>query len=138
MFDVNADLIKETNRILRAVVLCEENLFNSTQIDQPFGAGTAGKMSDKNMFLRGSGRVAIDHGIFFGVEAAAVASFVAITGVRKTSCISVVTDRQNLAVIGARDDRADIEAATRRALCKSMGKRHIDRLKAGTRSKFSV
>ncbi len=89
-------------------------------------------MGDEHDFFDEAGRVAVDHGIFFRVKAAAVAGFVAVTAVVKTGGIAVVAHSQDFPKVSAGDDCANLEALASRAMSEGAGQAHVDFREGGS------
>jgi ethanolamine utilization microcompartment shell protein EutL len=122
----DSDGFQQFHRILHAVVFAVENFFDVAQIDEALGAHHARQVSDENIFLNGPWSVAIDDGVFFRVQAAAVARFFTVAAVMKPAGVAVVAYSQDFAKIGARDDRANLKAMTSRSLSQCAREAQID------------
>lgn len=68
-------------------------------------------MRDEHDFFNGSGTIAIDDSIFFGVKAAAISGFISIASIVKTCRISVVAHGQDFAKVRTSDDSAHPESS---------------------------
>ena len=89
----NAGGLKETNCIALSIVLREEDLFYVADVNQSFGTGGAGQVSHKNVLFHVARAVAVDSGVFFGMQTAAVTHLIAVTAIRQTGRVAVVTGK---------------------------------------------
>ena len=107
-------------------------LLDVAQVDQALGAGGAGQVGDKYVLLRLPRGVAVDHRVFFRVQAATVAGFFPVAGVGQARGVAVVADGQYLAVVGGGDDRADGQARAGGAQRDGFGELHVDFIEGWT------
>jgi hypothetical protein len=99
--------------------------FDVAQIDQALGTTGTGQMRDENVFFEETWTIAIDHGVFFGVQAAAVANFVAIALIWQSGRVSVVPDGKYFAKVGAGDHCTDLEPGAGGALRQQKSQAHV-------------
>lgn len=132
MFDFDVDLSEEIEARPIAVVEAVKDMFDVAEVDEAFGALAAREMRHEDKLLDVTRAVAVDHGVFFGVKAAAVAGFVAIAAIRQTASVAVVPDRQDFAEVGARDDRANFESLAGRAASQARSEIEVNLLKGRT------
>jgi len=109
MFDGDTDGFEELNRVLDPIVFSVKYFFYISEIDESFGAGHAREMSDENKLLYEPGRIAVDHRIFFGVQAPAIAGLVAIASVVQPGRVAIVADGENFSEVSRGDDGPDLE-----------------------------
>ena len=112
---LDASQLENIKRIAAPIVFHIGYLFDITQIDEALRTCRTREVRDKHQLIHRPRAVAIDHRVFFRVEAATVARLIAVASIRQAGSIAIIADGENLAVIRRRDHRAHFEATTRRA-----------------------
>ena len=110
MLNQDADGFQNLQRVFDSIVLSVEDRFDVSQVDEPFGALNAGKVSDENIFLDMPRGIAVNDGVFFRMKASTVAGLLAIASVVESGSVAVVSDSENFSKIRARDDGTDSES----------------------------
>ncbi len=126
MNDVDADRLQKIDRLRRTILGAIENSFDAAKIDQALGAGGARQMCNKNVFLHRTRRIAIDHGVFLGVQTPAVAGLGPVTSIWQPSGVAVIANRENFAIVRGRDHRPDVETRAGRTLRERVREVHIN------------
>ena len=133
----NADRFQDIDRVPFSVTVSVHDLFDIAQVDEPLGAGGARQVGDEDQLFRLAWCVAVDHGVFFRMQAAAVAGFFPVTGVRQAGRIAVVSHREDFSVVGGGDHGANAEAGTGRAPGDGLRELHIHLIEGGAIHYFS-
>lgn len=134
LLDRDSHRLKQADRIADAVVMRVVYLLHVTKVDQALGALNARQMRHENDLFDHSWGIAVDDGVLFGMEAAAIARFFAIAAVMQSRGIAVIAHGQDFSKIGACDHGADPQTIARGALGKAKRQIHVYTLKSGASS----
>ena len=81
MNNFNSNFLKQLQGSRGTIGLRVVNFFDIAEINKTLRAGRAREMRDKRKLIDKTWAVTIDHGIFFGMEAAAVPCFVPVAAI---------------------------------------------------------
>ncbi len=86
----------------------------------------------ENKFFDVPWGIAIDHGIFFGMKAAAISWLFAIAAIGQSRGVAIVSNGQNFSKISGRDDSSHFEADASGSLSQRARQLKIDAFKRWT------